>query len=155
MKNVFLLFFCFAFVTAFSQTKNSKPAPATAVQRLPKLGVTIGGLKSGEITQDVLSRIVDSALVAYDEKGNTYSIVRFRVLYKFKSSFEDPESGERKTTDDMRVNDFTNTNVMPDLWKESLKENIHKGDEMIVDNIIVRLKNGAKLMAPLLTFKII
>lgn len=61
----------------------------------------------------------------------------------------------KKSTDDMRTSDFTNTAVMPELWRSSIKDNIKKGDEMILDNIIVLLKNGSKVMAPAITFKVI
>lgn len=132
---------------------NKKPAaPQTPI---PQFAITIGGLKGGEITSDNLSRIVDFSLVVKDEKGNTYTIVRFRSVYKFKSSYEDSQSGERKITDDMRVNDFKNTNLMSALWRQSIKDNIQIGDQMILDNVIVQLKNGKKIMAPAITFSVV
>lgn len=134
-------------LSGFSQGKDQTPAA-------PHISVTLGGYNGGKITPDILSRIIDSALVARDKKGNTYSPVRFRCIYKFKNQFQDRESGEKKTTDDMRVNEFIHTGVMSELWRQSIKDNISKGDEMILDNIIVSLKNGAKIMAPSITFKI-
>jgi hypothetical protein len=61
----------------------------------------------------------------------------------------------RKTTDDMRINDFSNTGIMTELWRQSIKDNMVKGDQMILDNVIVQLKNGNKIMAPAITFKVI
>ena len=95
---------------------------------MPKVAITIGGYNGGNVSSDILSRIIDSSLVARDEKGNTYKIVRFRSIYKFKSSYEDPETGTRSTTNDMRINDFSNTNLMTELWRQSIKDNIVKGD---------------------------
>lgn len=138
----FLLFF-FSF-TGYAQNND-----------LPKLSVSLAGFKGGETTSGILSRIIDSSLVARDEKGNTYTILRFRCIYKFKSRFEDPETGEKKTTDDMRVNEFIQTPVMPETWRQSIKENISKGDQMILDDIIVQLKNGTKIMAPSIRFTIV
>ena len=54
-----------------------------------------------------------------------------------------------------RVNDFSDTNVMSELWRQSIKDNIVKGDQMILDNVIVQLKNGTKILAPAITFKVI
>ncbi len=149
MKKLFLFSLLFIVLTAFTQ---NNPAPATA---LPHITITMGGFKGGDITSDILSRIIDSALIARDEKGNKYNIVRFRSIYKFKSSYEDSETGQRKITNDMRVNDFKDTNIMSELWRQSIKDNIARGDEMVLDNIIVQLKNGSKIMAPVVSFKMI
>ena len=150
MKKLIYLFVFFSATAVLAQ--NKKPAASTA---LPKIAITIGGYKGGDITSDILSRIIDSSLVARDQKGNKYAIARFRSIYKFKSSYEDPDTGERKTTDDMRVNDFSDTNVMSELWRQSIKDNIVKGDQMILDNVIVQLKNGTKILAPAITFQVI
>ena len=150
MKKLIYLFVFFSATAVLAQ--NKKPAASTA---LPKIAITIGGYKGGDITSDILSRIIDSSLVARDQKGNKYAIARFRSIYKFKSSYEDPDTGERKTTDDMRVNDFSDTNVMSELWRQSIKDNIVKVDQMILDNVIVQLKNGTKILAPAITFKVI
>ena len=138
-----------------AQQKPSVKPGAKAKTVIPKVNISIGGLKGGDITPETLAKIVDSALVAKDENTNTYSIVRFRLFYKFKSTYQDEESGQKKSSDDMRTSDFTNTSVLPELWRESIKDNIQKGDEMILDNIIVVLKNGSKIMAPTLKFRVI
>ncbi len=152
MKKLIFLLLCFSAATVLAQN-NKKPA--TAQPPLPKVTITIGGFSGGGITSDILSRIIDSSLVARDEKGNQYTIVRFRSIYKFTSSYEDPETGMRKTTDDMRINDFSNTGIMTELWRQSIKDNMVKGDQMILDNVIVQLKGGNKIMAPSITFKVI
>ncbi|HEX5024007.1 MAG TPA: hypothetical protein VFV68_01990 [Agriterribacter sp.] len=152
MKKIIFFSLSFIVLTAFAQNK-AQPAPTTAA--LPHIAITIGGFKGGDITSEIFSRIIDSTLTARDEKGNKYYIVRFRSIYKFKSSYEDSETGQRKVTDDMRVNDFKDTDRMSELWRQSIKDNIAKGDEMILDNIIVQLKNGSKIMAPVLSFKMI
>ena len=150
MKKLIYLFVFFSVTAVLAQNKKT-PAPAA----LPKVTIAIGGFKGGDITSDILSRIIDSSLVARDQKGNKYTIVRFRSIYKFKSSYEDPATGERKTSDDMRVNDFSSTNVMSELWRQSIKDNIIKGDGMILDNVIVQLKNGTKILAPAISFTVI
>jgi len=151
MKRLFLLLFLLAALGVNAQQKTTKPAATNAV---PKIWVAIGGFKGGNITQDLLSRAVDSAVVVRDDKGNTYPVIRYRVFYKFKSSYSDPETGQTKIVNDMRVNDFTEP-VMSQNWRESIKDNISKGDEMIIDEIIVRLKDGKKMMAPAMSFKVI
>ncbi|MFT3947024.1 MAG: hypothetical protein QM763_08635 [Agriterribacter sp.] len=140
---------------AMAQNKPAVKPGAKAKTLIPKITMSIGGLKGGDISPETLAKIVDSALVAKDESANTYSIIRFRLFYKFKSTYQDEDTGQKKSSDDMRTSDFTNTAVLPQLWRESIKDNIKKGDEMILDNIIVVLKNGSKIMAPSITFKVI
>lgn len=152
MKKWIYLLLCFSTATTLAQ---SNKKPSAVPPPLPKIITAIGGYSGGDITSDILSRIVDSPLVARDERGNKYTIVRFRSIYKFKSSYEDSETGIKKTTDDMRVNDFSNTGTMTELWRQSIKDNMVKGDQMILDNVIVRLKNGDKIMAPAIIFKVI
>jgi hypothetical protein len=154
-------FFCILLLGAGCAMAQTKPPVKTAPQKnaFPKISVTIGGLKGGDISSEKLSTIVDSALIAADENenenANTYTIVRFRLFYKFKSTYRDENSDQKKSYDDMRTSDFTNTAVLPELWRASIKDNIKKGDEMIFDNIIVVLKNGSKIMAPSVKFKVI
>ncbi|MGN6435627.1 MAG: hypothetical protein ACTHMM_03805 [Agriterribacter sp.] len=154
MNKFFFTLVLFIAVSANGQTQKPKPA-ASSQTSLPKVTVSIGGYKGGDITSDLLSTIVDSSVVVRDSKGTTYQLVRFRVLYKFKSTYDDPETGQKKKSDDMRVNDFSNTAVMSELWRQSIKDNVKAGDEIIFDNIIIRLKNGTKLMAPKVAFKVI
>lgn len=143
-------------VALSSNAQTQKPKSSVpAESSLPKVAVSIAGYKGGNITGEILSSIIDSSIMVRDAKGSTYEIVRFRVLYKFKSTYDDPETGQKKSFDDMRTNDFVNTTTISELWRQSIKDNVKTGDEMILDNVIVKLKNGTKLMAPPLTFKVI
>lgn len=153
MKNVLLFLSLFFAVQLFAQVKSKKQE--TSAAGIPKITVSIGNVNGGSITAESLSKIVDSALTAKDASGNKYAVVRFRVLYKFKSTYQDQNTGEKKSTDDMRTNNFTNTSVMPELWRQSIKDNVKTGDEMIIDDIMVKLKNGSKLMVPSISFKVI
>ncbi|MFT3746802.1 MAG: hypothetical protein QM768_00730 [Agriterribacter sp.] len=155
MKKIFLCIILSGIGYAMAQTKAPVKSGAKAKPVFPKINMSIGGLKGGDISPEMLSKIVDSVLIAKDENATTYSIVRFRLFYKFKSTYQDEESGQKKSSDDMRTSDFTNTSVLPELWRASIKDNIKKGDEMIFDNIIVVLKNGSKIMAPSIKFKVI
>ena len=152
MKKALLFLSLVCAVQLLAQDKSKKPAAPAAT--VPKITVSVGSAKGGDITAESLSRIIDSAITAKDANGNIYPIVRFRVLYKFKSTYQDQDTGGKKTTDDMRTTDFSNTPVMSELWRQSIKDNIKPGDEMTIDNIIVKLKNGNKLMTPSMTFKV-
>ncbi|PWT98705.1 MAG: hypothetical protein C5B52_11850 [Bacteroidetes bacterium] len=120
-----------------------------------KTVTSLGGSKGGNISKDALSQIVDSALTVKDASGKSYPVVKFRVFYKFKSTSEDHDTGERKTVDDMRENTFNNTPMMSDNWKESIKDNVAKDDEMVIDNVMVKLPNGKKLLVGGIKFKVV
>jgi len=131
-----------------------KPATKPATTTLPKLTVSLGGSKSGNITVARLKEIVDSPLVVKDEKGITYTIKSFRINYTFKSSYKDEETQEVRSVKDFRAFDFTNTDRLSEDWRNSIKDNVKRDDEMLINNLVVRLKNGKSFFAPELKLKI-
>ena len=147
------IFLCSSLCTQ-GQAKSGKPANPSTSNPAPKLQASIGGSRGGAVSSEFLTQIVDSPLVVRDQSGISYSVTNFRIFYKFKSTSQDPDTGEKKTVDDMRTETFYNTPRLSDLWSESIKDNIAIGDELIIDNIMVRLKNGKKLLLPSLSFKV-
>ena len=141
MKNVFItIAFVFLGIQAFNQAK--KPvAAAPAVYT-----VSLGGYKDANISAEQFKRVVDSVLIVRDEKGNSYPISRFRINYTFATSFTDTETQQLKNFKDFRAADFYDTNKLTEVWRSSLKDNSKKGDEVILNNIIIKLRNGKKLM---------
>ena len=145
MKKLLILslFGLFA-VSGFSQ--NGKPAP--------KFQAFLAGSKGGDMTVAELKRIIDSAVVVKDEKGLSYPIARFAVGYRFTSTYQDEATGEKKATSDFRSQEYSNENKMSELWRESVKDNIRSGDELLLFNISVRMKNGKKMMVNQISFKV-
>ena len=142
MKNLIITsVFCLLVTAAFTQTK--KPA-ATVTPTV--YTVSFGGYKNANITADQFKRVLDSALIVRDDKGNSYPIARFRINYTFATSFTDSETQQAKNFKDFRAADFYDTNKITEVWRSSLKDNSKKGDEVIFNNIIIKLKNGKKLM---------
>lgn len=121
---------------------------------VPKFQALLGGSKGGEFTVNEVNRFIDSTLVVKDEKNFTYPVARFTAGYKFTSSYEDEETGEKKTTNDFRSQEYTDDNHMSELWRQSIKDNIRAGDELILFNIMVRMKNGKKMLVPQISFKV-
>ena len=144
MKNLFsFLVFCSLCPAVFAQaTKNTTPAKA------PVLNIKWGGVSQGKIDTIQFKRILDSPLVVSDEKGNKYPITRFRINYKFLSTYQDSESQLTKSIQDLRVFDFYDTPILSEVWRSSLRDNAKKGDTVLINNVIVRMKNGKKVMAP-------
>ena len=110
--------------------------------------VTWGGYPQGKINAEQFKKILDSSLAVKDSRGNGYPITRFRINYIFISTYKDSESQMVKSTQDLRVFDFYDTATLPELWRSSIRDNTKKGDTLLINNIIVKLKNGKKTMVP-------
>jgi len=122
------------------QKTASKALPVTAYV------ASMGGNKSADISTDLFKKVIDSGLVVTDDKGNSFPITRFRINYTFVASFTDGESQQKKDFKDFRAGDFYDTNMLSEDWRGSIKDNAKKGDQVIINNITIRLKNGKKLM---------
>lgn len=117
-------------------------------QPVPKLTVALGGLKSGKASVEQLKQHLDSALQAVDEKGGRYPVVRFRLLYFFDSEFEDAETAVSITKRELRAMDFNDTDRLTEIWRNSIRDNVKKGDELRISQVAVRSKNGKTRFAP-------
>jgi hypothetical protein len=84
--------------------------------------------------------------VVKDQKGNSYVITRFRINYTFATTYTDSETQQRKSFKDFRAADFYDTAKLPEVWRNSIRDNAKKDDEVIINNIIIKLKNGKKMM---------
>jgi hypothetical protein len=120
----------------------------TAPKALPVTAyvASMGGNKSADISTDLFKKVIDSGLVVTDDKGNSFPVTRFRINYTFVASFTDGESQHKKDFKDFRAGDFYDTNMLSEDWRGSIKDNAKKGDQVIINNITIRLKNGKKLM---------
>ncbi len=144
MKNLFLLLITCSCLSAVSgQTSKNKPA-----QKAPKLSTTWGGYPKGNVNTAQFKKIVDSAIVVKDEKGSFYPLTRFRINYIFLSTYKDSESLQVSTIKDLRVSDFYDTPMLSEPWRSSIIDNAKKGDTILINNVIVRMKNGKKTLAP-------
>jgi hypothetical protein len=144
MKNLFILI-AFTGLYSFATGQNTKPEQSS---KSPKLKVSWGGYAQGNINAEEFKKIVDSAITVKDEKGNKYPITRFRINYIFLSTYKDSESQMVKSVQDLRVFDFYDTPSLTDVWRASIRDNAKTGDTILINNLIVKLKNGKKTMAP-------
>lgn len=140
MKSIFFSFLLIAFTALHAQ---QKPKAGTAPV---KYTVTLGGYTNADIPADIFKKVIDSALTVKDSKGNVYTVTRFRINYTFVATFTDSETQQRKDFKDFRVSDFYDTNMLSETWRGSIKDNAKKGDQVLINNIIIRLKDGKKLM---------
>jgi hypothetical protein len=141
MKHYNLLIFLLVAATAAAQSKPPAKPSATV-----SYTVSLGGQADGNIPAATFKKIIDSALTVRDNKGNRYPVTRFRINYTFASYYTDSETQQKKTFKDFRASDFYDTDLLSDTWRGSIRDNAKAGDEVILNNIIIRLKDGKKLM---------
>ncbi len=141
MKSIFFVLLTVVAMQTNAQKKTApKPLPVTAYS------ASFAGYKNADISADLFKKIIDSGLVVKDDKGVSYPVARFRINYTFVASFTDGETQQKKDFKDFRVGDFYDTPLMSQDWRNSIKDNSKTGDQVIINNIIIRLKNGKKLM---------
>jgi hypothetical protein len=142
MKSVLLFILVLACTVARAQQKpKATPSPV-------KYTVSLGGYPNADVSAEIFKKIIDSALTVKDSKGNVYPVTRFRINYTFAAIFTDSETQQKKDFKDFRVSDFYDTNTLSEVWRGSIKDNAKKGDQVLINNIIIKLKDGKKLMVP-------
>jgi hypothetical protein len=142
------------FFVVLSMTCGYTMAQARQSAAMPKLTSSWGRTGSGNLSMEQVIRLTDSSLNVRDEKGNAWAVAGFRINYSFLSTYRDQESGEVKTTKELRTYDFNDTTALNTLWKESIRDNVKAGDEILFNKITARQKNGKKYFAPDLRFKV-
>lgn len=141
MKNII-----FFLLIASASAVNGQTKPKTGSTTPVKYTVTLGGYSNADVPADVFKKIADSALTVKDSKGNSYPVTRFRINYTFVATFTDSETQQRKDFKDFRASDYYDTNILSEAWRGSIRDNAKKGDKILINNIIIRLKDGKKMM---------
>lgn len=139
--------FLFLLVLIFHQFLTAQ-TKKVITDSIPQFTVTLGGLYGGSILPEQLKKHIDSAIIVKDKKGIQYPVVRFRINYSFISTYKDPETELVKKTKDFRGADFYDTAFLTKNWAESIKDNAKPGDEILLNLILIKLKNGKKFMVP-------
>ena len=153
MKQLIFPAFLVLFTSIGFAQQKSKPAAPVATP--PKLAASLGKHPGGNVSAELLSMIVDSPIVVKDAKGVVYAVKSFTINYTFQSSFLDEETQQTKVFKDFRSYDFRDTNKLSEIWRESIKDNVKKNDEMLINNIIVAAKNGKSYVVPSIKFKVL
>jgi hypothetical protein len=137
-----LILFCILFVNSITQAQVVKPA---AGFKAPIVTATIGKLVTGTYTVAQLKKIIDSALVLKDAKGNKYTIDKCSFLYKRKTKFEDDETGKKGTGWEYVEKILKNGAQLDSLWKTTIKNELQAGEELMFANIMADSKKGFKI----------
>lgn len=107
-----------------------------------------GPMKSGFVNAVQVKASAQAPIIVRGNDKLVFEVIGFRISYKFKVAYKDDLSGEMKHVDDLRVGDFSSTNILSTPWFESIRDNAKEGDEIIFSKIIFKSSSGKRMLAP-------
>lgn len=146
MKGILMVVYLLCFNAAFAQ--KTKPVTGNATPEVLTFSSSWGPVKSGNAPAAQIAAIAPAAVFVKDNKGQAYVVQSFRINYKFRSSYKDDETEQLKYRDDLRVGDFSQSSQLPQVWSESIKDNVKSGDSILINKILFRNQSGKLQMAP-------
>jgi len=139
----------FSVLTGIAQKPAGKN-PVTANQKFkaPKLYITLGSFKdSSFISVEQAEAIISMPLKIADAKNNQYSISSYQFIYKQRVVTEDEQTGKMSPTTSISSDRFKTT-PLPELWINTIRDELKSGEELFFFDIIVKDTQGRVMYAP-------
>jgi hypothetical protein len=151
----FFKLFLLAFVLLSSQQLLAQTKPAPVKFKPPKLFTQMGGFRDS-VTLNVpeAENIINQPLKIFDDKKGLYTISSYQFLYRRKVVTEDEATGKPIPTSSMVAGTFKVT-PMPDIWVNSVKEQVRPGEELYFFDIIAKDAQGRVMYAPDFKIKVV
>lgn len=146
------IFLAFTVITIFSSNiiaQQPRKPTTTFVKFKPPVVKSYLGKYSGtpNCSPEEGKQAIQQSLRIADDKNNNYAIASYQFAYKRLGVTEDEATGAVSPARDMVAQRFTET-PLPDLWKNNITEQLHKGEELLFFDIIVYDKQGRRFFAP-------
>ena len=126
--------------------------PVYAQEKTPLKPPTLqsfwGYYKAGTHSLESVHSMIDTALWVIDDQKQYYQLRSFRINYFSFDQYEDEATGKIKNTRNLVSKEFRETNMLSDLWKKSIHESLKPKDEILIDLISVKDKQGRIFYAP-------
>ena len=107
-----------------------------------------GYYKAGVHPVETVRMLIDTAIWVMDDQKQRYIVRSFRVNYFSNDQYEDETTGKMKTRRNLLSKEFRETNMLSDLWKQSIYESLKPKDEILIDLLSVKDKQGRIFYAP-------
>jgi hypothetical protein len=148
-------FLLLAVVLLSSQHLLAQIKPAPVKFKPPKLFTQMGGFRDS-ITLNVTEaeNIIDKPLKIFDENKAVYVISSYQFIYRRKVVTEDEITGKAIPTSSMVAGTFKTT-PMPNIWINSVKEQVRPGEELHFFDIIAKDAQGRIMYAPDFKIKVV
>ena len=137
-------------ILGFAATAQQAKKPASAfVKFKPPVVKSYLGKYSGapKCSPEEGKLAIQQSLKIADDKNYNYAIASYQFAYKRLGVTEDEATGAVTPARDMVAQRFTET-PLPDIWKNNITEQLHKGEELYFFDIIVYDKQGRRFFAP-------
>jgi hypothetical protein len=153
MKFFKLLLLAFVLLSSQQLLAQTKPAPVKF--KPPKLFTQMGGFRDS-VTLSVAEaeNIINQPLKIFDDKKGLYTISSYQFLYRRKVVTEDEATGKPIPTSSMVAGTFKVT-PMPQIWVNSVKEQVRPGEELYFFDIIAKDAQGRVMYAPDFKIKVV
>ncbi|MGB4844766.1 MAG: hypothetical protein WBP16_09895 [Ferruginibacter sp.] len=141
-------------LTAWAQ-KPASGKPVT-VQKFtpPKLTCVLGiHADSATVFKEEAVQLVKLPLKITDDKKNVYTISSYRFKYTRRVVTENEETGKALPAIS-EILDLFRTTPLPDLWRNTIAEQIKPGEELYFFDIVVTDAQGRYMFAPTLRIKV-
>jgi hypothetical protein len=152
-----ILFSLLLSITTLAQTRKpvtAKPAVTKPAANAPlKLKPLWGNHPGGNMLVADGLNYADSSIRVIDDKGNRYTVISFKFIYRRKASITDDQTGTVKNTWDVVATDIVNETSLSEVWRNTIKESLQRDEEWIVDYITIKDKSGRKVMTTPMVFK--
>jgi hypothetical protein len=153
MKFFKLLLLAFVLLSSHQLLAQTKPAPVKF--KPPKLFTQMGGFRdSVTLSVQEAENIINQPLKIFDDKKGLYTISSYQFLYRRKVVTEDEATGKPIPTSSMVAGTFKVT-PMPDIWVNSVKEQVRPGEELYFFDIIAKDAQGRVMYAPDFKIKVV
>jgi hypothetical protein len=153
MKFFKLLLLAFVLLSSQQLLAQTKPAPVKF--KPPKLFTQMGGFRdSVTLSVQEAENIINQPLKIFDDKKGLYTISSYQFLYRRKVVTEDEATGKPIPTSSMVAGTFKVT-PMPDIWVNSVKEQVRPGEELYFFDIIAKDAQGRVMYAPDFKIKVV
>jgi hypothetical protein len=153
MKFFKLLLLAFVLLSSQQLLAQTKPAPVKF--KPPKLFTQMGGFRdSVTLTVPEAENIINQPLKIFDDKKGLYTISSYQFLYRRKVVTEDETTGQPIPTSSMVAGTFKVT-PLPDIWVNSVKEQVRPGEELYFFDIIAKDAQGRVMYAPDFKIKVV
>ena len=150
VKTICLIFIAtLGIFAAQAQLKPVKNA-VTPVKKFkpPVLKTFLGNYSdSVTITENEARQLIGGALKITDVKKNAYTLTYYEFMYKRKVVAEDEGTG-KLTPASTVVADHFKTSPLPELWVNTIRDQVKAGEELYFFDIIVKDAQGRVMFAP-------
>ncbi len=154
------LFFVVGFVFVALYAANAQAAKVKLKAKPPKYITQWGRLKADTVTvyKEEATQLVTLPLKIWDEKNQAKQISSYSILFKHNTvtELEDGDgqpTGKTAPTTTTKIQTFKAT-PLPALWITILQDEIRKGDEIYIFDIMVKQDNNKVVFAPPMLIKI-